>query len=131
MRLIHTSLFFKIFKMWCRLLKFSENRQNFFLLDNCIRIGYDKFPLLQTEYVSSAVNVSTDSLTISDISKRDVLISLVVMKWEIKVLLCRFRQYSGPFNMLTAEECSSKMGLFRHLSNQVLRCLQCHKNSCF
>ena len=72
MRLIHTSLFFKIFKMWCRLLKFSENRQNFFLLDNCIRIGCDKFPLLQTEYVSSAVNVSTDSLTISDISISDI-----------------------------------------------------------
>ena len=45
----------------------------FCFLDNCIWIGYQKFSILQRDYLSSADNVLPNIPIISDITKRDIL----------------------------------------------------------
>ena len=51
----------------------AENLEKVFcFLDNCVWIGWGTFYLLRRKYLSSAVNVLTNSSKISDITKRDV-----------------------------------------------------------
>ena len=51
----------------------QQNVNNIFLffLDNCPWTGFRNFPLLQREYLSSAVNVLTNSPKISDMKNRE------------------------------------------------------------
>ena len=44
----------------------------FFLCEKCILIACVKFSLLRREYLSSVVNLLTNSLTIFHITKRDL-----------------------------------------------------------
>ena len=54
----------------------------FCFLDNCIVIGFVKISQLQRDYLSSAVNVLINSLTISRITKRDISNSISVRLLE-------------------------------------------------
>ena len=84
------------------------------------------YSLLQNEYLSSAVNVLTNSPKSLRITNRyisQLYFSPKVMKNLIKVLSCWFHKCLGLFNMLTVQECS-EAGLFRHFFNHVFRSLQ-------
>ena len=51
----------------------AKNSQTVFcFLDNCIWNGYGKLSLLQRRYLSSGVNILTNSLNISHITNRDI-----------------------------------------------------------
>ena len=65
-------LLWKMFKIWCGFQKWSRKFRNIFsFLDNFIWIGCVKFSLLPREYLSSAVNVLTQSHKISGVTKRN------------------------------------------------------------
>ena len=64
---------FQKLKIWSRCQKWSKKfKKYFYFLRNCIWIGWYKFSVLRREYLSSAVNVLTNSLKNSDITKRDI-----------------------------------------------------------
>ena len=46
-------------------------RKSFLFGDNCVRIGYVKLSLLRREYLSSAVNVLTNSYKALRLTKTD------------------------------------------------------------
>ena len=46
-------------------------RKSFLFGDNCVRIGYVKLSLLRREYLSSAVNVLTNSYKALHLTKTD------------------------------------------------------------
>ena len=52
--------------------KLFVSKQFFPFVDNCIWIGCGKFCLYQREYLSSAVNVLTNSPQILHITKKDI-----------------------------------------------------------
>ena len=77
----------------------------------------------QYTYLSSVVNVLTNFPNISHINKGDIFQISSPQSDEknmMKVLSSRFREYLGPFNMLTVKECS-KMAQRRDWSNQVFQ----------
>ena len=98
----------------------NSSEKDLSFLDNCIWIGCVKLSLLRTEYFSSAVNVLTRSPAYH---LERLLLNELPSKWSInmiKVLVFRFQQYLGPTTKFLVER-SSKSGLFRHLSNNVVR----------
>ena len=74
----------------------------FCFLDNCVRIGCNKFSLLRREHLSQA-----ESYCHLSGSRKNL----------IKGLCFRFQQCLVHFIMLTVEVCS-EAGLFRHLGNE-------------
>ena len=62
----------RIFKVWLRFQNCSKKLlKSFYFWDKCIRIGYFKLSLLKREFLSSALNILTNSLKILHINKRD------------------------------------------------------------
>ena len=97
--------------------------KNFCFWDNCIWIGIVKLFLLRTGYFSSAVNVLTSLPKTWNIEKKKLFPTNLTCQWSmnmIKMLWCRFRQWSGTFTMFLFEG-SSETGLFRHLPDHVFR----------
>ena len=66
------TFFFEMFEIKCKFQKCSKKlRKIFSFLDNLISIVCREFSLLQKKYFSSGVNVLTNGLKASDITKKD------------------------------------------------------------
>ena len=119
-----SSFFSKYLEFFADLNNLAENSaKDFFFSDNCIWLGIVKLSLLRTEYFSLADNVLTSSPKIWHVNKRDVFqlnwLSSdegISQRWQ----WCRFQQCLGALTMLLLKG-FSETGLFRHLSDYVLR----------
>ena len=100
-------LFFKMFKIFCRLQKW--NKQLIFCFsDNCICIGNCKFSQSSTGYLPSAVNELTKTWKILRNTRWGIFqinFSQNDAKHRINVLLWRLRKVLGHFHMLTVNAC--------------------------
>ena len=75
-----------MFEIWSRSEKKSEKSEKVFcFLGNAISIGWRKLSLLRREYLSSAVNVLTNSSTISDITKILLIFQLQFSQSDRKI----------------------------------------------
>ena len=67
------TFFFKMFKIWCKFQKQNKNAEKVFrFLDNCPWIGRSNLSQSQTRYLSSEVNVLTNTPKISHITKWNI-----------------------------------------------------------
>ena len=117
-----SSFFSKSFKIWFRFQISSKIlREIFCFSDNCIWICCGNFFLLRREYLSSAVNVLSNSPKISDILRwtfSNAISTKVMKQYDESALVKPLRR----FKMLTVKGCSQRR-LFRHLTNHVFRSL--------
>ena len=119
--------YFKMFNIefkFRKLKKKKNKKKTFFCFwDNFIWKCSYKFSLWRREYLLSAVNGLTNSRKILQYhSERHFQPELLAEESinMVKIQSFRFQQCFRPFIMLLLEM-SSKMGLFRHLSNHVFR----------
>ena len=108
-------------------IKVAENVLGFW--DNYVRTSSGKISLLRREYMWWLVNLSKDSLKISDLIKRDLSVlnlSDVNGKLASKSQRESFQQCFGPVNSFTSKRCSEG-GAFWHSRNHILRCQQLQK----
>ena len=118
--------YFKMFNIEFKFRKLKKKikKKTFFCFwDNFIWKCSYKFSLWRREYLLSAVNGLTKSRKILQYhSERHFQPELLAEESinMVKIQSFRFQQCFRPFIMLLLEM-SSKMGLFRHLSNHVFR----------
>ena len=101
--------------------------------ENCIWRCCHKLSLLRREYLSSSVNVSTNSPMILHVTKRDFFQQNILHSDQHIWSNCsrsHFNSPSAPFTMLLVEQ-SSEMGLFRHWSNHIFRSRSVQKYICY
>ena len=119
---MRVNFFVKMFKIESRFPKCKKKKTGkIFFWESGIWRCCNKLSLLRNEYLSSAVNVLTNSPKIFP--------NELPSEWSInmvKVLLFRFQQSFGPFTMLLVAG-SSETGRFRYLFNHLFRSLKFQK----
>ena len=91
--------------------------------DNGVRIGCVNLSLLRREYLSSAVNVLTNTYQALHLTKTWLFPTQLPSKWSLNmvtVLWFRWEQCLNPFTMFPVKG-YFKTGLFGHISNHVFR----------
>ena len=121
-----SSLLSKCFKFDIDYRNWAKDSEKVFRFsDNCIWIGSGNIWQSWTGYLSSAINVLTNSRNISSSSKGRRLQNQHPWEWwknMIKDLSWRFRKYFGRFLILSVKSCCGT-ALFRECSNQVFHSL--------
>ena len=101
----------------------KNNPENvFFYCDNCIWIDCVKLFLLRREFFSWELNVLTDSLKVFLITNRHFSFSIAftIINKNSKGTVVQISTVFGPVSFLLLEV-SSKIGIFRQLSNHIFR----------
>ena len=99
-------LFLKMFKILCRFQKLKKKLRKFFQFsDNCIWIGSCKLSQSSTGYLSSAVNVLTNSPKISPIIRGEISksTSLRMMKKHDKSALMEISEVFGTLSQVYSQ----------------------------
>ena len=116
--------FSKMLKIWSTFQKNLEKnwQKCFCFLDDCLWIGSVKFSLLRKEYLSSVVNMLTDSPKILHITKRNFFqlnFFAVIVDYN-KAAVVQISAVFAEFPILLVAG-SSETRLFRYLSRNVFR----------